>query len=117
MQPHQEGVLDVLQKHVPLRHDVFLLSNRKSRLLENSCTLMCVPAECVSARVTHLLLLEDGLFLQDFDCVELVICLMVCEQHLAKAALANHFEEVEVTGFSRRVRGGAQVDLLGWTGL
>lgn len=47
----------------------------------------------------YLFLLEDGLLLQDFDSIKLVICAMACEQHLAKAALANHLEEVEVTGF------------------
>lgn len=65
----------------------------------------------------YLLLLEDGLFLQDFDCVKLVIRAMAREQHLAKAALADHLEEVEVVGFSRGVRRRAEVDLLGWTGL
>lgn len=42
---------------------------------------------------------------------------MAREQHLAKAALADHLEEVEVVGFSRGVRRRAEVDLLGWTGL
>lgn len=65
----------------------------------------------------YLLLLEDGLFLQDFDRVKLVVRAMPCKQDLAKAALADHLEEVEVTGFGRGVGGWTEVDLLGWTGL
>lgn len=47
----------------------------------------------------YLLLLEDGLLLQDFDCVELVIGAMACQQDFAKAAFADHLEEVKVAGF------------------
>lgn len=65
----------------------------------------------------HLLLLQDGLFLQDFDGVKLVVGAMPRQQHLAEAAFADHLEEVEVVGFGRGVGGRAQVDLLGWTGL
>lgn len=42
---------------------------------------------------------------------------MAREQHLAEAALTDHFEEVEVVGFRRGVRGRAEVNLLRWTGL
>ena len=42
---------------------------------------------------------------------------MAREQHLAKAALADHLEEVEVAGFGGGVGGWTEVDLLGWTGL
>ena len=72
------------------------------------------------SRVTsraHLLLLEDGLLLQHFDRVELVVRAVARQQHLAEAALADHLEEVEVAGLGGGVRGRAQVDLLGRAGL
>lgn len=47
----------------------------------------------------YLFLLQDGLFLQDFDGIKLVVGAMPCKQHLAKAAFADHLEEVEVVGF------------------
>lgn len=65
----------------------------------------------------YLLLLQDGLFLQDFDGIKLVVRAMARQQHLAEAAFADHLEEVEVIGFGRGVGGRAEVDLLGWTGL
>lgn len=37
---------------------------------------------------------------------------MACEQHLAEATLADHLEEVKVTGFGRGVGGWTEVDLL-----
>lgn len=47
----------------------------------------------------YLLLLQDGLLLQDFDGVKLVVSAMPRKQHLSEAAFADHLEEVEVVGF------------------
>ena len=71
---------------------------------------------CVDV-AAHLFLLEDGLLLQHFDSVKLVVRAVARQQHLAEASLADHFEEVEVTGLGGWVGGRAQVDLLGRAGL
>ena len=44
----------------------------------------------------YLFLLKDGLLLQDFDGVELVVATVTRQQDLAKAAFADDLEEVEV---------------------
>lgn len=78
------------------------------------CVYVCV---FLPMQQSHLLLLENGLFLQDFDRIELVICAVACQQNLAEAALADHFQEVEIAGLGCWVGGWTEVDLLGWTGL
>lgn len=47
----------------------------------------------------YLLLLENRLLLQDFDCVKLVVGAVACQQDFAEAPLADHLQEVEVVGF------------------
>lgn len=103
-------MLDVLQQHVPLGHNVLLLRVQvQNQILKmtsqgwGSSSDFCTRFADSCARFSYLLLLEDGLLLQDLHGVELVVGPVARQQHLAEAALADDLEEVEVAGLGRGV--------------
>lgn len=67
--------------------------------------------------ISHLFLLQDGFLLEHFNRIELVITTMASQKNLSEAAFSDNLQEVEVGGFSGRVRRRPQVYLLRRTGL